>query len=145
MYSLVCVDVSILIKLVVEETDSVLVDRLWESWILNSVQVIAPSLSRYEITAVLREKVHRGQLSEALAGSALSAALNVEGIEFVESVDLHLRAWELACRLDLPSTSDAHYLALAELRNCELWTADRRLYDSVRDRLSYVRLVRAWM
>jgi len=143
MYSLVCVDVSILIKLVVEETDSVLVDRLWESWILNGVQVIAPSLSRYEITAVLREKVHRGQLSEALASSALSAVLGVEGIEFVESIDLHLCAWELACRLDLPSVSDAHYLALAEIRNCELWTADRLLYDSVRDRLSYVRLVAA--
>jgi predicted nucleic acid-binding protein len=141
MNSPVCIDASILLKLVVEEADSDLVDRCWESWILNSVQVIAPSLSRYEVTAVLTQKAQGGQLSEALARSALSAALDMEEIEFVDSVDLHLRAWELACRLDLPSPFDAHYLALAQMRDCELWTADRRLYNSVKDELAYVRLV----
>jgi predicted nucleic acid-binding protein len=143
MNSPVCIDASILIKLVIEEADSDVVDRRWESWILNSVQVIAPSLSRYEVTAVLTKKAHDGQLSEALARSALSAALNLEGIEFVDSVDLHLRAWELACRLSLPTLFDAHYLALAEMKNCELWTADRRLYNSVKGKLAYVRLVSA--
>ena len=141
MNSPVCIDASILLKLVIEEADSVLVDRCWEAWILNSVQVIAPSLSRYEVTAVLTKRAHGGQLSKALSRSALSAALNLEGIEFVDSVDLHLNAWELACRLDLPSSFDAHYLALAEMRNCELWTADRQLYDRVKDELDYVRLV----
>ena len=90
---------------------------------------------------VLTRRAQSGQLSTALARSALSAALNMEGIEFVDSVDLHLRAWELACRLDLPSLFDAHYLALAEMRNCELWTADRRLYNSVKGKLDYVRLI----
>ena len=143
MNSSVCIDVSILIKLVIEETDSDLVDRLWESWILNGVHVMAPALSRYEVAAVLDNKVHRSQLSQALADSALTAALNMEGIEFVDGIDLHLRAWDLATRLHLPTVSDAHYLALAEERRCDLWTADRRLAKAVKGKLSYVRLVSA--
>jgi predicted nucleic acid-binding protein len=139
MNSPVCIDASVLIKLVVEEAGSDLVDRLWEEWILSSVQVFAPVLVRYEVAGLLRERARRRKLSEALARSALSAALNMEGIELVDSVDLHLRAWELADRLDL-GTFDATYLALAEMRNCELWTADRRLYRSVKGKLDYVRL-----
>ena len=140
MNSPVCIDASILIKLVVEEADSDLVDRFWEEWIVSSVQVFAPVLVRYEVAGVLRDKARRGQLSEALARSALSAVLNMEEIEFVDSVDLHLCAWELAGRMDLPTMFDAYCLALAEMRNCELWTADRRLYKSVKGKIAHVRL-----
>jgi predicted nucleic acid-binding protein len=55
-------------------------------------------------------------------------------------VDLHLRAWELASRLGLRTFYDASYLALAEMRNCDLWTANRRLYRTVKGKLDYVRL-----
>ena len=142
MNSPVCIDAGVLIKLVVEEPGSDLVDRLWEEWIINSIPVLAPALVRYEVAGVLRDRARRGKLSEALARSALSAALNMEGLEVVNSVDMHLRAWELALRLGL-RTYDATYLALAEMRNCELWTADRRLYRSVRGKLDYVRLTSA--
>jgi predicted nucleic acid-binding protein len=142
MNSPVCIDASVLIKLVVEEAGSDFVDRLWEDWIVSSIPVLAPALVRYEVAGVLRDRARRRKLSEPLAHSALSAALNMEGLEVVDSVELHLRAWQLAVQLDL-STYDATYLALAELRNCELWTADRRLYRSVRGKLDYVRLTSA--
>jgi predicted nucleic acid-binding protein len=48
---------------------------------------------------------------------------------------------ELASQFNLAATYDAHYLALAERENCEFWTADERLYNSVRDRFSWVRLM----
>ena len=140
MNSLVCIDATVLIKLVVEETGSDLVDRLWEEWIVSSVQVSAPTLIRYEVAEVLKERARRGKLSQPLARSALSAALNMEGIELVDSVDLHLRAWELGSQMGLRGVFDATYLALAEMRNCELWTANRRLYRSVKGKLDYVRL-----
>lgn len=142
MNSPVCIDAGVLIKLVVEEPGSDYVDRLWEEWIVNGNPILAPALVQYEVAGVLRDRAHRRQLPEALARSALSAALNMEGLEVVNSVDMHLRAWELALRLGL-GTYDATYLALAEMRNCELWTADRRLYRSVQGKLDYVRLTSA--
>ena len=143
MNSPVCIDASVLIKLVIEEAGSNLVDRLWEEWIVSGVQVFAPTVVRYEVAEVLREKARRGQLSQVLAHSALAAALKMEGLELVDSVDLHLRAWEVASRLGLRTFYDAAYLALAEMRDCELWTANRRLYRSVKDKLDYVRLTSA--
>ena len=139
MNSTICVDASILIKLVVDEPGSDQVDALWESWISDDVRIMAPSLLRYEITAVLRKKVYRKQLSEAIAAEALSAALNLSSVEYVDVPTLHPHALEVACQYDLPTAYDTHYLALAEIWECAFWTADRRLYHQVKERLPYVR------
>ena len=45
----------------------------------------------------------------------------------------------LAARFNRPAAYDAHYLALAEMMNCEFWTADRRLFNVVKDELPWVR------
>jgi predicted nucleic acid-binding protein len=139
MNSTVCVDASILIKLVVAEPGSDRVDSLWMSWIESDARIIAPSLLRYELTAVLRKKVHRGQLDEATGSAALSTALDLMTVEYVDMRALHPRALEIACQHGLPTAYDAHYLALAEIWDCDFWTADRRLYRQVGDRLAFVR------
>jgi len=142
MKSSACVDANIIIKLVVEEADSDQADALWESWIRNDVQVISPSLLCYETTAVLRKKVYRNQLSESIAEKALSAALNLLDQQVslvVSTVELHRRAWKLAHRLNRPTAYDAHYLALAETESCEFWTADERLYNSVKEKFPFIR------
>lgn len=139
MNSTVCVDASIVIKLIVEEPGSDRADALWAQWIQQDVQIVAPALLRYEITAVLRKKVYRGQLSTEIANVALSAALDLKGIEYIDALALHLRALELASQLELPTAYDAHYLALAEQQNCEFWTADGRLYDRLSQALPYLR------
>jgi len=50
------------------------------------------------------------------------------GIELREPARLHVQAMELADELKQNAIYAAQYLALAEARNCELWTADKRLY-----------------
>jgi predicted nucleic acid-binding protein len=45
---------------------------------------------------------------------------------------------ELAAAHNLAAAYDAHYLALAERLGIDCWTADERLYNSVRHRLSWV-------
>ena len=139
MNSTICVDASILLKLIVDEPGSDEVDALWRSWIDKDARVIAPSLLRYEITAVLRKKVYRKQLSQEIAGAALSAALSLATVECVDMPDLHPRALEIACQYDLPTAYDAHYLALAEIWNGVFWTADRRLYHHLGEKLHYIR------
>ena len=74
---------------------------------------MAPLLLRHEITAVLRKKVYRKQLSKEIAAAALSAALNLSTVEYVDVPTLHPRALEIACQHDLPTAYNAHYLALA--------------------------------
>lgn len=49
------------------------------------------------------------------------------------------RAWELATQLGFATVYDATYLALAELQGCEFWTADERLFNQVKDKLSFVK------
>jgi predicted nucleic acid-binding protein len=143
MNSTICVDASILIKLIVDEPGSDQVDALWQSWIDDDVRIMAPSLLRYEITAVLRKKVHRKQLSEELAAAALSAALDLSIVEYVDNPTLHPRALGIACQYDLPTAYDAHYLALAQIWGCAFWTADRRLHRQVKEKLPYVQCLPA--
>ena len=53
------------------------------------------------------------------------------GVVLHQTPSLHLRALELASQLNQGAVYDAHYLALAESLDCEIWTADQRLYRAV--------------
>ncbi len=50
-------------------------------------------------------------------------------------------AWELSRRYDRPQVYDCFYLALAEVFDTELWTADRRFFNAVRSQESRVHLL----
>ena len=137
----VCVDASLVLKLVFQEPDSDLADALFAGWSASRVRLIAPAFCPVEVDSVIRQKVtrpkNRGGLTEEQAELAFTA---------VQAIPLHIitengqrqRAWELTKILDLPTVYDAHYLALAELRNCEFWTADARLYKKCKEKLLYV-------
>jgi predicted nucleic acid-binding protein len=53
--------------------------------------------------------------------------------------EISLRSIKLAHLFGVPAAYDAHYLALAEQQNCEYWTADTRLWNTVKGRLSWIR------
>jgi len=44
---------------------------------------------------------------------------------------LHQTAMRLATQFSLPGTYNAHYLALAQRLEAELWTTDKKLVNSV--------------
>ena len=83
----------------------------------------APRLLAYELTAVLRKKVHRQLLEEEEADAAFAQAMQL-AVELIDPDDLHRLAWELARRFRRPTAYDSHYLALAELVGCPFWTTD---------------------
>ena len=49
------------------------------------------------------------------------------------------RAREIARQFNQRKVYDATYAALAELRNCEFWTADKAFYEIVKTTLSFVK------
>ena len=92
------------------------------------------------MTNVLRRYYHADLLSRAAVDAALDEALSLPS-QLHGDPALHRRAARLADRLGLAAACDAHYLALAEMLECELWTADGRLARAVGPALPWVRLV----
>jgi predicted nucleic acid-binding protein len=134
----VCLDASIFLKLALEEEDSEPVRRLWAGSLLVE-SFVAPELMLYETVSTLRKKTVRGLITAEEAESILEY-LMMQPVEIVPSLALHSRALQLAEEFDRPNAYDAQYLALAEAIQCQLWTADERLFNAVRGRFPLIRL-----
>lgn len=140
MKKAVVVDTSLAIKWILEEADSEMAEALLLEWSQKGIILYAPPLLAYEITNVLFKHVRKSEISIERAKGAFAEVLLL-GIEldFPQDHALSLRALELAQKYALPATYDAHYLALAERENCELWTADSRMWRTVQGKLLWVR------
>ena len=124
--STVCVDANIVIQRVVSNA----AENLWESWAESRVRLVAPTLLYYEVTNGLYRYLKAGIFSLETVEKTLQAAMALP-IELIGEAELHQRAKDLAERYNLPAAYDAHYLALAERFEVELWTADARLFNAV--------------
>lgn len=136
------VDANIAIKWAVMEEDSHIAEKLLAEWHFYHKKMIVPILFVYEITNILLKKQRKNILTLTKAQQAVALILDT-GIETYWPIDPELsqKALEFADIYKLPATYDAHYLALAEREGCEFWTADERLYNSVKGQLSWVRLM----
>jgi predicted nucleic acid-binding protein len=142
MRDVVVVDTSIAIKWVLQESDSDIAETMLIEWSSNGVVILAPALLTYEVTNALYKKARKGEITFETAKEALTKVL-VSGValNFSQDSNLGRRAIELARQFGLPATYDAHYLALAEREGCELWTADTRMWNSIRGKLTWVRWI----
>jgi predicted nucleic acid-binding protein len=135
----VCVDASLVVKVVVAESESERADALFEEWANEGVQLIAPAFFEVETDSILRQKVVlRKELTPEQAEAAF-AKLQALPIEHVSAPGQRQRAWEIAAAYGFATVYDATYPALAELRGCEFWTADERLFNRVKGTLVFVK------
>jgi len=111
--------------------DDAPIKRVWQSWISDETNLVAPSLLFYEVTNGLYQQEKNKYLSAETIWKSLEYSLDLP-ITLVNEKNLHLRAREIAVQYKLPATYDAHYLALAEWMDIELWTADMRLVKAVK-------------
>ncbi len=135
----VCVDASFALKLVLIEPDTPRVLETWGRWETDRFTIIAPWLWRFECDSVLRRKVWQRLIHEDHAREA-RLALRRRNVRLVHPQRVMDRAWELATEFGRPTIYDMVYVATAELRGCELWTADQRLINAVA-RFSWIRSV----
>jgi len=136
----VIVDTSIVLKWMLDEPDSATALALLTRWINEGIVIQAPALLTYEVANALFQRVRKGEMTADKARQALEDVLFPElMLNFLEYAELSKRAITLAQQYSLPATYDAHYLALAEHEKCEYWTADTRLWNTVADKLPWVR------
>ena len=138
--SRVVVDASFALKLVLPEDYSERVRQVWKSWVKKGTEVSAPYLLTYEVVSVLRNKVFRGELSPE-EGEAALLAIKAQGIRLLHVEGLEQVAWDLAKEFNRPAAYDTSYLALAQVLDCEFWTADAKLKNAMRGNLHHLRWV----
>jgi predicted nucleic acid-binding protein len=140
MNSPVCVDASFVIKLGIPEAGSDQVEDLWREWHHKGREIVAPHLLHCEIVSVICHAVNRGRITPEEGLQVLEHLLALP-IRFLAPEGLHISACNIAMEWGQPAAYDAHYLALAQNLGCELWTGDRKLYQTVREKMPWVRLV----
>jgi predicted nucleic acid-binding protein len=134
----VCVDASVIVALVTAEHLSRAALALWREWTAKEQQPVAPLLLRYEVTSALHRKAVDGKMSREDAAQALHKALACD-IRYFDPPAINEQAFALAAHFKRPATYDSHYLALAELLQCPIWTADERLYNAVTKEFPHIR------
>jgi predicted nucleic acid-binding protein len=107
---------------------------LVRAYVLELVEVVAPTLLPYEVTNAVLQAVRRERIELEVAKSILATFEDLE-IPTVEPKPSQTLA--LAHHHNR-SAYDAAYLALAQERGTQLVTGDRHLYNAVRDQLPWV-------
>lgn len=134
-----CVDASVALKWVLrgeawrKKAREFLRDSIEANFVL-----IAPPLYEYETESVLQQRLHSGALTVKEVDTAL-AQLAVIGVQIATYPVMVKRAREIARKFKQPTIYDSLYAALAELRDCEFWTADRAFYSAVKVTLPFVK------
>jgi predicted nucleic acid-binding protein len=133
--TVICVDASFIVRLLFTDPDDSSYQSLWDDWNEAEASIIAPSLLLFEVTNAIHRYAIAGAISEEIADQLITTATELP-IELYWDASLHQQAIAIARRFSLPATYDAHYLALAEQRNAQFWTVDRRLARAVGSELS---------
>lgn len=100
--------------------------------------MIAPPIFESELDSIIRKRVFEGRLTIHEAHLAYSV-LDSTPVQIITHPNLRKRAREIAEQFNQKYVYDSTYAALAELRSCEFWTADRVFYDAVKAVLSFVK------
>jgi len=137
----VVVDANIAIKWVLVENDSEIAKALLAEWKKKQMIVYVPTLLSYEVTNILYREVRAGRITTETAENSINMIHRVVSPVYSRNAALNLRAMAMAKHFDLSAAYDSHYLALAELKECTLWTADSRMWRAVKDQLDWVQWI----
>src|SRR6266545_1840862 len=95
-------------------------------------QLVAPTLLRSQLLALLYQAVARGELTKKDAEQRLDYVRGLR-IRLLGDRVLQRVAWKVADRLGWPDTYDAEYVALTQLQADALITLDEHLAHAVPD------------
>jgi len=126
----VCIDASLFLAWLLAEKHDKAALNLLSNWSRDGLELVSAPLFHAEVTSVLRNKVYFRKLPIEQAENAFLLYQQFDISCKISDLEIQKKAWKLAKALDLPRAYDKQYLAVAELEGCELWTSDKRLYNS---------------
>src|SRR5690242_19501396 len=95
--SQVVVDASLVLKLVLPEDLSDVVALLWDDWVEQETELVAPLCFAYEAVSAIRSNVTRKIILPEAADIAFQDLLTqIEDVNMMEPSNLHIQAWEIA-------------------------------------------------
>jgi predicted nucleic acid-binding protein len=140
----VVIDANIALKWVLVESDSQIARVLLADWKNKKTIIYVPTLLTYEITNILYREVRAGSIPLETAEDGINLIFRAVSPVFSRNSALNLRALALAKQFGLSAAYDAHYLALAESKQCPFWTADTRMWRAVKDQFDWVYWIGAY-
>jgi predicted nucleic acid-binding protein len=140
MSSTVCVDASLIVRILLPAPHSDRALTQLESWQQQETQLTAPALLAFQVCSVLRRSVYLRAITPAQGEKSFAQFWRLP-IHLSSRRALFPLAWRLAAELERPRTYDTTYLALARLLQCELWTADQKFYNAVKGKAAEVRWI----
>ncbi len=138
--SQVSIDASFLLKLFLPEEKSKKAEETWKRWINESIEIVAPALIIFEFSSVLRNKVYMGLIDNRIGMDIINQLKELD-ILLVYNDDILSIAWEMGDIQKSSTLYDYFYIALAKYLNIPLWTADKKLYNSVKNTMPFVNLL----
>lgn len=134
-----CIDANIAIKWFVKgEAFRHKALKLLRESLAASITLIAPPLFESETDGIVQTRLVERRTTPAVADRTF-ALLDSAPVMIVTHTRLRQRAREIARQFNQRKVYDATYAALAELRGCEFWTADKTFYDAVKAALPFVK------
>ncbi len=128
----IVLDANIGLALIVSLPFSSSVQKAWETWLENQVELFVPTLWDYEVVSGLRRSVYLKLISEEPAFAGLDYLDQLVLSRIPPSTRLSKLALTWAKRLNQGKAYDAVYVAAAETINADLYTADQRLVNTCR-------------
>jgi predicted nucleic acid-binding protein len=136
-----CLDASVIVKLLFKgESHRVTARRLVKNSLDNHVAMIAPPFFESEADTAVRKRVFAGTMTAA-EGKQAFRYLDQFDVQLISTKQIRQRARYIAEQFNQRTVYDSVYAALAELRGCDLWTADKQFYDAVRGKLKFVKFL----
>mgnify|MGYP001565775022 FL=1 len=108
-------------------------------FINGKIELISPNLFAYEIANAVNIAVIKERMSEKEGLDAINDILSI-GVSLFDFASLVERSFRIA-RIYKRSVYDCAYLSLAEKEGCIIYTADKRLFNAIKDRIKFIRWV----
>ncbi len=112
---------------------------LLEDFVEGKIELVSPTLFSYEILSAINVAINRKRIEEEAGYRALNYIASL-GIDLRKFDNLIEPAFYMARRYGL-SSYDCAYMALAEKEKCDFFTGDKKLFNSIKNHLPWIKWI----